>query len=183
MAQNRKPPCYQEYAATMLANRRFRYMTLAERGLLYNLRLECWENKEVPANSSELAKYLGIEETEISKALTVNVKSFFNESNSLFNCPELEDYRRHLEEIKLKQSKGGKKGAAITNSKTNNSEKDSNSSNPRVPRRVSRESVVKISTKKQSQNQSLESGDIDPWISEYDNALKVVDNEYLRMKG
>jgi hypothetical protein len=182
MAQNRKPPCYLEYAATMLANRRFRYMTLAERGLLYTLRLECWENKETPANTHDLAKYLGIEATEINNVLTDNVKSFFNESNSLFNCPELEDYRKHLAEIRLKQSKGGKQGAAITNAKNNKTVNNGNTSDTSNPR-DSRESLVKLNTVKQNQNHTLESDDIDPWVEEYNGTLKVVDNEYARTKG
>ena len=57
MAQNRLPaPCYQEYAASMLANLDFRQMPLSARGLLYTLRLECWENHRLPADSNKLCK-------------------------------------------------------------------------------------------------------------------------------
>jgi hypothetical protein len=114
MTQNRKPPAYQEYAASTLANRQFRLMTLAERGLFHTLRLECWENKQVPSNGHELAKYLGYEVSEVQKALSDNVKGFFIESNGLFSCPEIEDYRQHIVERRVKQSAGGKQGAAMT---------------------------------------------------------------------
>ncbi|MDD2775937.1 MAG: hypothetical protein PHU06_08275 [Gallionella sp.] len=38
MTQNREPPAYQEYAATMLANKNFRLMSLEERGLFFTMR-------------------------------------------------------------------------------------------------------------------------------------------------
>jgi hypothetical protein len=142
-------------------------MTLAERGLFHTLRLECWENKQVPSNGHELAKYLGYDVSEIQKALSDNVKSFFVESNGLFTCPELEDYRQHLEDIKLKQSKGGKQGAAMTNAKLRTGKPSSNS---QASRRGDDESLVKLSTEKQSQTQPLESGVNDEWVNEYDKA-------------
>ena len=48
MAQNRTPPAYQEYAASVIANGDYRVLSLAERGLLYTLKLECWVNHRVP---------------------------------------------------------------------------------------------------------------------------------------
>ena len=115
MAQNRKPPAYQEYPAAMLASRNFKLMNIAERGLLYTIRLECWENKEVPASVNQLAKYIGCDISEVKGALTDLVKSFLCEKDGLLTCPELDDYRQHLEDRKSKQSAGGKKGATITN--------------------------------------------------------------------
>ncbi len=178
MTQNRKPPAYLEYAATILANRPFKLMTLAERGLFYTLRLECWENKQAPVSSRDLAKYTGCDIAEIEKALTDNVKAFFVEKDGLFSCPELEDYRQHLEDRKSQQSKGGKRGATATNSKINKPRKPDNandlgmpSGNLQVPRRGSVESLVQHSTSKQSQTQSLESSDTtDEWADAYERA-------------
>ena len=48
--QNRKPPAYQEYAATILAQLPFRAMNLQDRGLLFTMRLECWVNTRLPSN-------------------------------------------------------------------------------------------------------------------------------------
>ena len=164
MAQNRKPPAYQEYAAGMLANRHYRSMTLAERGLLYSIRLECWENKQVPASSDDLAKYVGSDVHQVRTALTDHVTSFLSEKDSSFTCPELEDYRQHLADRNAKQSAGGKGGAAITNAKKNKSKQDANlqavnhSGNLQVPRRGSDESLVKSSTVKSSQVQSIDTG-------------------------
>lgn len=168
MAQNRKPPAYQEYAASILADRNFRLMTLAERGLLYTLRLECWQNVNVPANPKELAKYFGYEASEIEATLSQNVKGFFEQRGSDLICPEIEDYRQHVKDIRKKQSEGGKKGAQKVNAKHQN-----NVANTQVPRQVSREFLVQSSLDKFSKHQSLDNGDItidesQQWINDYD---------------
>jgi len=166
MAQNMKPPAYQEYAANILADRNFRLMTLAERGLFYSMRLECWLNSNVPATPRELAKYLGYEVSDIESALTDKLKSFFLNQGQDFICPELEDYRQHLNEQKKRQSEGGRKGAKSTNSKHNQQASDL-----QVPRQDTRESLVKSSLAKYSKTQPLKNGDInDEWINEYETA-------------
>ena len=173
MTQNRKPPAYQEYAAEILTLRNFKLMSISERGLLYTIRLECWVNKEVPALPDELAKYIGCDVHEVKAALTQHVKSFLYEKNGSFTSPELDDYRQHLDERRLKQSTGGKDGAAITNAKKKATkdidfQRGIDSGNPQAPRRGSDESLVKSSTVKPSQVQSLETGDIhDEWLSDY----------------
>ena len=178
MTQNRKPPAYQEYAAAMLANRNFRLMTLTERGLFYTLRLECWENMQVPASNSELAKYLGCDIAELEKAMTTHVKAFLLENDGLLTCPEIDDYRQHIVERKAKQSEGGKRGAASKNDKVNKPRKTVDAgdvtmppSNSQLPQRVSLSSLVKLRPVKQSQNQSLENGVTnDEWVNDYDEA-------------
>lgn len=170
MAQNRKPPAYQEYAASILADRNFRLMTLAERGLLYTLRLECWQNVNVPASPKELAKYFGYEASEIETALSQKVIEFFEQRGSDLICPEIENYRQHVNDIRKRQSEGGKKGAKKVNAKHQNNE-----ANLQVPRRGTRESLVQYSIDKFSKTQSLENGDItidetQHWIVEYDEA-------------
>jgi hypothetical protein len=166
MAQNRKPPAYMEYAAAILANRDFRLMSLAERGLLFTIRLECWENIEVPVAHDQLAKYIGHEAAEVKSALTQRVKTFLHEKDDTFVCPELDNYRQHLADIRAKRSAGGKSGAAITNAKKQRIKDDSfyitnHSTNPQVTRQGADESLVKLSTVKSSQEQSLETSYID----------------------
>ena len=75
--QNRKPPAYMEYAATMLAQLPFRTMTLQDRGLLYTMRLECWENVRLPDNHKDLANVLGRSVAEIAESLGA-VMPFFD---------------------------------------------------------------------------------------------------------
>lgn len=170
MAQNRKPPAYQEYAATILADRNFRLMTLAERGLFFTMRLECWQNSTVPASTKELAKYLGYESSDIENLLSERVKAFFEAKGSDYICPEIEDYRQHLNDQKRRQSEGGKKGAQSTNSK------HKQAGDSQLPRQATRESLVKSSLDQLSKNQPLENGNYhDEWIDDYE---KVTSDEY-----
>lgn len=180
MAQNRKAPAYQEYAASMLSNRHFRLMSLAERGLLYTMRLECWENNQTPSSPAELAKYFGFTIEEIQDALTEKVKSFYIEKTGSFTCPELDNYRQYLEEYKSKQIAGGKKGAAIK-SERNKKIEDSEDTNLSGDLKVTSRSLDKDSTDKISQNQSLDSADND-WRKDYENADNYA-NSYKNARG
>lgn len=184
MAQNRKAPAFQEYAAQMLVNKEFKLMTLEERGLLSSMRYWCWENKEIPSSLTELAKYLGFSVEEIKNALTDRVKSFFNEIDGSFTCPELDNYREHLEERKAKQSAGGKVGSSITNGKNKTSVKSTanslnlaTSSSLQVPYRDNVESITKIVPE-----HSLENVDTS-WADDYARAENLMtDYQKIRSK-
>lgn len=117
MTGETKPPAYQEYAANLLADRRFRLMTLAERGLFHTMRHECWVNENVPANPDDLAKYLGLDAGELNKALTPNVMAYFEKRNSDLICPAIEIYRHELNDRRKRQSEGGKKAAQKVNAR------------------------------------------------------------------
>ena len=146
MAQNRKPPAYQEYASTMLADIDFRSMTMEARGLLYTMRLECWANQKLPSDIEILSTVLG---KPVKPDMLKAVDSFFEVKDDQITSPELENYRAYLEERREKQSKGGKKGAKATNTKRKAT------GNSQVPRRVSDESLVQSSSTKQSQNKLI----------------------------
>lgn len=146
MAENRNPPAYQEYAATMLANKSFRLMTMHQRGLLFAMRLECWANLEIPNNSKELSAYLGQTVTEDSLQA---VLPFFEVEGTRLFSPELDAYRNHLEERREKQSRGGKNGAKITNAKKKRTDKS------QATRRGSDGSLVQISKEQNSQTQLI----------------------------
>ena len=146
MAQNRKPPAFQEYASTTLANISFRSMNMEARGLLHTMRLECWANYELPSDLELLSSVLG---KPVTPNLLKAVGSFFDIDDKRITCPELEDYRAHLEQRREKQSKGGKKGAEATN--TNRKA----TGNPQVSRQGSDESLVQSNTTKQSQDQLI----------------------------
>ena len=175
MNQNRKPPAYVEYAANMLASRNFRLMNIAERGLLYTIRLECWENKQVPSSSYDLAKYISCDVSEVKAALTDRVKAFLHEKNGSLTCPDLEDYRKYLDDRRAKQSRGGQVGAARTNAKKNASREanlhiETDSGNSQVTRRGSDESLVKQSTVKQIQEQPIRrSKVVDSFVTDYES--------------
>lgn len=159
--QNREPPAYQEYAATMLADARFRAASLAERGLLYQLRLECWANRgRVPSDPRLLASYLGIGKNDFEILYPAICQFFLIEGEKIY-CPELEDYRKRLDSEYQKKSAGGKKGAAITNA---------------GKARVSRESLYEVkSTQTSSSNNNPAT--IGPpisshfdWLQDYEKA-------------
>ena len=122
MAQNRQPPAYQEYASSIMARVEYRVMRLDHRGLLYTMRLECWVNHTLPENPEMLSKILGFDAAEIASALP-SVLPFFTVKNGLISCPELDDYREHINGIRNRQSEGGKQGAAVTNAKSKRPEK------------------------------------------------------------
>ena len=147
MAQNRKPPAFQEYASTTLANISFRSMNMEARGLLHTMRLECWANYELPSDLGLLSSVLG---KPVTPNLLKAVGSFFDIDDKRITCPELEDYRAHLEQRREKQSKGGKKGAETTNINRKAT------GNPQVSRQGSDESLVQSNTTKQSQDKLIE---------------------------
>ncbi len=190
MSQNRDAPAYQEYAATMLSRIPFRSMTLQDRGLLYTMRMECWVNVRLPPNHNDLAKVLGLPVAEVASSLAA-VMPFFEVVDGFIISPEMEDYRAHLADRKSKQSHGGKRGSAITNSKRNrptkaveNGVSSTLSSTSRLPRRGGGESSVKPSTEKPSQNQPPERGGItDPFIAEYEAAESCTADAYARASG
>jgi hypothetical protein len=175
MAQNREAPAFQEYAAQMMARTEYRVLSLAARGLLYSVRLECWVNRSMPANPSVLARVIGFEKNEVEDALPQIMPFLAIKDGQLF-CPELDDYRAHLACIRAKQSEGGKHGAAATNGKRKPSSDGPLkpfTSNPRVTRDSTRESLVKSSPDQSSQTQPLERDDIQTtkhsaWIDDYE---------------
>lgn len=164
MAQNRAPPAFQEYAASMMACASYRVLSLEARGLLFTLRLECWVNGGLPSDESTLARVLGVPVEQISRSLP-ELWFFFVVTGGQIRCPELDDYRRHLEELRHKQSAGGRVGAA----KTNSTRTGKPAGNPRGRR----ESLVQQSQDQNSQIQASELGASHAeWKNDYERASK-----------
>ena len=160
----RNPPAYLEYAATTLSTREFKFMTMEERGLLFTIKLECWLNNSVPSNNEELAKYLGVTVEQINRALTRNVKCFLQNVGNSYECIDIEVYRHQLNQQREKQSKGGKKGAKITNRKRSES-----TTNSQPPQQDTNEYLIKTNQYKTNQNQSSESDIDNAWIEDYES--------------
>jgi hypothetical protein len=117
MTQNRPPPAYQEYAASMLSNMTFRMMSLSSRGLLYTLRLEYWIGNPLPANPESLSKVLGLTTDEVVSGLQ-ELCELIRIDQGFVKVPELDDYKNHLLDRQRKQSEGGKEGARRAKSKS-----------------------------------------------------------------
>lgn len=172
MAQNRPPPAFQEYAANMMARTDYRILTLAQRGLLMTLRLECWVNLRLPSDPATLARVLGFGSDEV-RAVLPAIMPFFASEGGQLTCPELDDYRNHLQAISDKKAEGGKRGAAMTNGKRKSTQTlagqgtDADSGIPRV----SRDSLVQLSSVQPSKTQPLETGvSADEWARDYEAA-------------
>jgi len=186
MPQNREPPAYQEYAATILAQLHFRKMSLQDRGLFFTMRLECWVNLRLPQNHTELAKVLGLPISEVAESLA-SVMFFFKIVDGFIICPELENYRTHLADRRIKQSQGGKLGSKITNTKRKQKETTepdgsaTPSSNSQHTRQGKVESLVQLNAENQSQNQySGRERKTDPFVAEYEEAEKNSAEAYAK---
>jgi len=174
--QNRPPPSYQEYAASMLANNDFRMMTLASRGLWYTLRLEYWCSNPLPDNPLKLARILGFDASEISLALN-DLKGVVKTVDGMLVIQELADYRRYLEERRMKQSAGGKEGAERAKAnRLAQTEVD-----PRVDQEVSRRStkgslVQPSSAQKSTEKRNTVIKEEDGWIEDFESSSRYGDH-------
>ena len=175
MTQNRPPPAYQEYAASMLANNNFRMMSLAARGLLYTLRLEHWVGNPLTTDPDKLAKILRLDADLVTSALREH-GDLIVFRNGMIIIPELDDYRQHLTDIRKKQSSGGKEGAAIAKK---NAESRKQTNQPEAPLVVNQRSTHDYTTRSLAQNKSIQPNTTqsssvinkrDEWIDDYDKS-------------
>lgn len=170
MAQNREPPAFQEYAAAMMAKTEYRLMSLAGRGLLYTMRLECWVNKRLPPDAPRLARVLGFDADEVA-ALLPEVQPFFAVDQGGLYCPELEDYREHVDERRQKQSEGGKQTAAKHKAKRLQTSTDGGSGDLPSDLQGTCSSLVQHSPAKPKSIQVLSEAPVsDEWVADYDRA-------------
>jgi len=174
MAQNRPPPAFQEYAANLMARTDYRVLSLAQRGLLMTLRLECWVNVRLPNDPATLARVVGFGDEEIKAALPAIMPFFVSEGGQLI-CPELEDYRQHLQAISNKKSEGGKRGAATTNGRrkvVDTKPEQQVGGHSGIPR-LTRGSLVQSNSVQLNKTQPLDrGGTTDPWLDDYEAASK-----------
>lgn len=121
-----KMPAYQEYPADILNNEIFMQLSMAQRGLLWTLRMFCWKNESIPAGYTNIATLAGISEKEACKLFDEKMHSFFelqydkDSSNPRMINTDLEAYRREKIAARLKRSASGKQGADIRWNETNN---------------------------------------------------------------
>ena len=165
----RPAPAYQEYASDMLANAKYRMMSLSERGLLDTMRKECWVNHKVPKDPENLARYLGFELKEINQNLSEKVLGFFREVNSELICPELEDYRKNQQERERKMSEGGRRGGKNTQDRIK-SVKGTLESTIKPLRRDDKSRNELSRDELRLLRGEVTNTEIDPWVMEYENS-------------
>jgi len=175
----RPPPAFQEYASDILANMQFRLATLAERGLIYTMRLECWVNKFIPSNPKEMSAMLNLQQTDLEANLTPRVKAFFQIHDGYYSCKELDDYREMLRNRSTSQSKGGKNGGLKTqeNNKSIKAEVEATlQANPKLLSRdeSSRQEESRVMKEKTFTQEHIK------WVNAYDGENAETVNEYLK---
>lgn len=164
-------PAFQLYASDTMADKRYRSMSLEERGLYLSILCECWVNRSMPADPQSIGKWLGYSQEVIETALTEDVLSFFEMKKSEITSAELERYRKLLEERREKQSRGGKKGAKVKWDKSLDG--DNHPINP--PYGVEMGSRVELKGEEKNRREykeDIDIDDIDPWITAYDQVAE-----------
>lgn len=109
LGEGRDAPAFQEYAASMMSRFEYRALSLSSRGLLYTLRLECWVNQRLPSDPTKLAKVLGLDKGEVVTLLP-ELTAFFKTEGEWLHSPDLEGYRKTIQDRRNRQSEGGKEG-------------------------------------------------------------------------
>lgn len=180
--QGRDAPAYQEFAASMMARMSYRQLSLAERGLLYTLRNECWVNRKLPNDPTTLARVLGYAVDDIRSALP-RVMEFFDVQGNDLVCPELEKYRHYQDARRLRMSEGGKKSAEQRNRAKRHADEDPTSASTlQPPSNHPAPGLQAIRQDKTSQDKSKpvsKEADIqDPWVQDYERASA---NDYARV--
>lgn len=179
-AEVERPPAFQEYAAQALTAESFRLLTLPERGLLMTLRYYCWCNDSVPADPEQLARALGLPESEVREHFTPAVRSFLEpaeDAPTRLICPALV---RQMERLMLRREAQAQSGR---DSARKRREKGKPALGDRVGDRDRPAHGLEYSTAQQSPNQLGKSGNErtplkgngtggapDPFVVEYEAA-------------
>jgi len=156
------PPAFQMYATDTLANKEFRLMSFAERGVFITLYMECWVNGEMPADENQLASLLNIPKVEIENKLSPHVLYFFKVQDGKITSPELDKYKQELIERRLKQIEGGKKGQ-----RKKQANLKGNLQGPEKSREESR--GIEESREESLYEGYIEDESLKSWVEEYEN--------------
>ena len=173
----RPAPAYQEYASDILANRSYRAMTLAQRGLWDTIRKECWVNGCVPSSIPELAKYLGLDLNEVSKLMDSKLMFWFKINNDDLTCPEIDAYRLKIENRRRSMSEGGRNGGK--KSQDNRRKKDEATIEGRV-KPLSRDELNREElNRKEFSKENIDMREHSAWIDEFQNTKSSSSSSYL----
>jgi uncharacterized protein YdaU (DUF1376 family) len=160
-------PWYYMYAPNLMAEQRYRLMTLDERGLFLTLQNECWVNDALPATSSELSRLTGVEEGRLEAAFTERVRSFFKIANGQISSPELDGYKAKHRLQRDKQRQGGRKSGEVRRLRADSESR----SELRSPlNQLNSTSLSSNSVSKKADRTE----DHKAWIDEYDGATDEV---------
>lgn len=173
----RPAPAYQEYASDILANRSYRAMTFAERGLWDTIRKECWVNGSVPSSLPELAKYLGIDLNEITRLMSPNVLIWFKVNNADMTCPEIDAYRSTIERRRQSMVDGGRNGGKKAQENRRRIDRATLEGSLKPLRRDEMRRVEL--NRKESSKAELNNTEHKDWIDDFNHAEQLPSNTYL----
>lgn len=178
---DRPAPAYQEYASDILANRSYRAMTLAQRGLWDTIRKECWVNGCVPSSIPELAKYLGLDLNEVTKLMDPNLMFWFQIINDDLRCPEIDAYRLKIENQRQSMSEGGRNGGK--KSQENRRKKVEATLEGRV-KPLSRDELNRDELNwKEFSKENIDMREHSAWIDEFQNSPSSPNSYLMQSKG
>jgi hypothetical protein len=174
----RPAPAYQEYASDILANRSYRAMSMAERGLWDTIRKECWVNGSVPSSVPVLAKYLGIDANHLRELLSPTLISWFNLTNEDITSPEIDAYRLKIELQRQGMSEGGRNGGR--KSQENRRKKDQPTLEGRVKALSRDEKRREELNREEPSKEVINLQDHKAWIDDFDRTKSPSNNSYLK---
>ena len=158
-------PAFQFYASDMMADWRWRCMSLAERGLLISMYTECWVNGSVPSNLNELSGVLGFQESELQHLLTARVMAFFVVDNAEMTAPIIDKCKNTYLENRRKKANAGRKGGQTTQSKLREMHQSNSSNKGSSDAKAHR---VEMSGVEESKSESIENNIDDEFVNDYD---------------
>ncbi len=179
----RPPPAFQMYSSDRLADRQFKLMTLAERGLLHTLELELWVNRTVPRDTAAMARILGLDAAEVGAALTERVLARFTQDGDNLISPELEAYREQLEDHHRRKSEGGKKGMANRWGKGSAGNSPDNSLNNSLNNSLSREEMSRVEKKGVHKEEALPDEEQDAFVRDLEGDPEFITEAARRYAG
>jgi hypothetical protein len=103
----KQAPAFQEYAADLLADRRFAAMSLPALGLFYILKLRAWLDGSIPADPRTVAAILKEKPREVEQLWT-QILPWFVPSGDELILPQHEEQRAKHAAWREKSSRGGK---------------------------------------------------------------------------
>lgn len=163
-------PYFPLYAASFIASKEFRLMTIEERGLWITIQMECWVNGSVPSDLKELGQYLGVNPEVIERSFTQKQLSFLERINHELKSPELEEYKNDFMERREKQRLGGIKGAKRKKDKALGQLESLAKGQPKG-------SLIQINSNSINSNQLLNkdvmSDENMKWVNDYEHAADI----------
>ena len=108
--QRRAYPWFKESPATLLSDRKYKALSWAEKGLLWQLRCEYWVNDALPSAPDELDAIMGAERGMCARLIEKVRGHFIEEIDGCLHFPDLKYQREMQAQESERKANGGRKG-------------------------------------------------------------------------